>query len=129
MYFLVSFIRSSRTFSAINVIIGTLIGFIAGIYLPIGMLPDIIQKGMKCLPVMHGCAIMREIFVVDAIEKVFNGAPETVINEYKEYMGIRIAFGNNTINLNGQLLILIGSGIFFILLTLLMIKKRKITDR
>lgn len=50
MLFLVSFFDSNNAFATASTIIGTLIGFLTGIYVPIGSLPGTIQTVIKVFP-------------------------------------------------------------------------------
>lgn len=51
--FLVSFFRSANAFTTASTVIGTMIGFLTGIYLPIGQLPGGVQWAIKLFPVSH----------------------------------------------------------------------------
>ena len=61
--FIVSLFSSEKAFSTASTIVGTLIGFITGIYLPISMLPDSVQIIVKLFPTSHGISILRQIFM------------------------------------------------------------------
>ncbi|GKX67165.1 ABC transporter permease [Inconstantimicrobium mannanitabidum] len=129
IYFICVFIHTSSAFSAMNTIVGTLVGFISGMYLPMGMLPELVQKGVKLFPIVYGTSLMREVYVKDAIDVVFKGAPASAINKYKEYMGISVSWGSNSVDSFEKISILIGSSFLFILLALLVLQKRRIRDR
>lgn len=129
VYFVGTFIHSSSAFSALSTIVGTLVGFIAGMYLPMGVLPEMVQKVVKCFPIVYGTSLMRGIYVQDAMNGVFVGAPVEVIKKYTEYMGITLSWGTQQVGNLYKTLILLGSGIIFILLSVLVLKNRKISDR
>ena len=50
--FLVSFFRSSNAFATASTILGTLIGFVTGIYLPVGQLPDAVGWIVKLFSIL-----------------------------------------------------------------------------
>ena len=50
MFFITSFFKSQNAFATASTIIGTLIGFLTGIYLPIGSLPSAVQMIVKLFP-------------------------------------------------------------------------------
>ena len=54
---LVSFFKTSNAFAAASTVIGTLLGFLAGIYIPIGGLPDYINQLSSCsrFPIQPHC--------------------------------------------------------------------------
>jgi len=123
------FIRSTSAYGAFTTTIGTLIGFIAGIYLPIGSLPDYVQKVLKAFPVLYGTAAVREVYTEAALLEIFKGAPEEVINGYKVFMGIRIEWGDRGVSLFMCLLLLVGSGILFTIIAIGLLSKKKTSDR
>lgn len=129
VYFLGAFIRSLSAFSALSTVVGTLVGFISGIYLPMGNLPEVVQKVVKCFPIVYGTSLMREVYVKNAMSNVFNGAPIEVIERYTEYMGITLSWGTQEVGDIYKILILLGSGVFFILISVLLLKNRKIVYR
>lgn len=129
VFFIATFVHSTNAFSSISTIIGTLIGFIAGMYLPMGLLPNMVQKIVKLFPIVYGTSLMRGVYVKDAIENVFNGAPVEIINEYTDYMGITLSLGGQYINDTKKVLILLGSGFIFIVLSSIVLKKKNIKDR
>lgn len=129
VFFIATFVHSTNAFSSISTIIGTLIGFIAGMYLPMGLLPNMVQKIVKLFPIVYGTSLMRGVYVKDAMENVFNGAPVEIINEYTDYMGITLSLGGQYINDTKKVLILLGSGFIFIVLSSIVLKKKNIKDR
>lgn len=121
--------KSTSSYGTFNTMLGTVIGFAAGIYLPIGSLPETLQNVLKFFPVLHGTAMVREVYTRDAINKGFAGMPLTVIEDYKKYMGITIYAGDEKINLGMSLLILLGSGLIFIILAAILLSKKQTSDR
>jgi multidrug/hemolysin transport system permease protein len=51
MLFVVSFMKNIQAFSVVSTIIGTLIGFVTGAYIPVGILPEGVQLVSNVLPV------------------------------------------------------------------------------
>lgn len=129
IFLIAVFVHSTSAFSALSTVVGTLIGFVAGIYLPMGLLPEMVQKVLKFFPVLYGTALIRDIYVEDAIKTVFNGLPSEAVAQYKEYMGITLYWGKNQVSALYEVLILLGSGVIFILLATFILGKRKGKDR
>lgn len=129
IFFIISFIHTSAAFSAANTLIGTLIGFIIGMYVPMGDLPSMVQQVLKFLPIVCGASLMREVFMNDSITSIFNGQPQVIINKYTDNMGVTISWGGQPVDDLYKVLILLVSGIIFILLSALVLKNRKIADR
>lgn len=128
MFLIACFVHSSSAWSGINTIVGTLIGFVGAIYLPMGMLPEGVQNVLKCFPVLHGTAMMREVCTARALEKTFNGFPVEVIAECKKAMGITIEMGNSEAQALWQVVFLLGCGIITIMISVLIFKKHKIYE-
>lgn len=129
VFFLTTFIHSSSSFSSLNIILGTLIGFIAAIYLPLGLLPEFMQKLLKCFPVFYGASLLREVYSHTLLDNLFANFPSSSLTDYANYMAITISWGDHTISMLTSLLILVGSGILFILLSTLVLYYKKGTDR
>lgn len=129
VFFIATFIHTNSVFSALSTILGTLIGFISGIYLPMGALPNMVQKVVKCFPIAYGTSLMREVYVKDAMDKVFSGAPAKILNEYTNYMGITVSIGEKQVDSLEKVLILLGSSFIFIILSVVILTNKNIKDR
>lgn len=123
------FIRTTNAYGAFTTTIGTLIGFIAGIYLPMGSLPDYVQNVLKVFPVLYGTAAIREVYTEVALIDIFYGAPEEMIKGYKVFMGISIEWGSQEVSLLMCLRLLLGSGILFTIIASILLSKKKTSDR
>lgn len=105
-YFLALLVRSASAWNGILTIIGTLVGFLGGIYLPMSMLSEKVQNVLKCLPVLHGASMMRQICTARAVSDTFKGLPEEAEGLFREWMGITLTWEGETIPLGNQLLVL-----------------------
>ena len=61
MFFLVSFFKTQNSFGVASTVLGTLIGFLMGIYVPIGVLPGAVQTVIKIFPISHAAALFRQV--------------------------------------------------------------------
>lgn len=129
VFFITNFVHSQSAFSGLSTIIGTLVGFLAGIYLPLGMLPEKVQNILKCFPLLHGCSSLRDLLTRDILAKTFADCPEELISGYKEAMGITILHGGDTIPDTFQVAFLIISGIIFLGAAALLQRKRNVMSR
>ena len=96
MVFATSFIRSQNAFSALSAVIGTLIGFLMGIYIPIGTLPDAVQWIIRLFPMSHAASMFRQILADGPLRALFEGAPPEVLEGFRETYGIVFAYGDYT---------------------------------
>ena len=85
---LVSFFKTSNAFAAASTVIGTLLGFLAGIYIPIGGLPDYIQAVVKLFPVSHSAALFRQILMEAPLLEAFSNAPIAMKQAFQIDMGM-----------------------------------------
>lgn len=123
--FIVSFFKSSNAFATASTILGTLIGFLTGIYLPIGVLPEGVQLIVKCFPVSHAAALFRQVMMDYPISKSFAGAPEQIINEFNESMGVTFKFSDTAVTPLTSIIILLATAAVFYTLSLINISRKQ----
>ena len=128
-YLLALFIHSESAWSSIFTIIGTLVGFVGAIYLPMSMLPEGVSRVLKCLPVLHGAAMMRTVCTEDAITKTFDGLPPIAGDLFREQMGVSVFMNDKEITLQYQILFMIICAIIAIIVSAWISKGRKLKDR
>lgn len=128
-YLLALLVHSGSAWGGLQTIMGTLVGFVGAIYLPVSMLPDGVMKVLKCLPVIHGAAMMREVCIQDALEKTFAGLPEVAMDIFKEKMGVSIMIKGEKADLSYQILFLLIYAIIAVALSAVITKRRKLHDR
>ncbi len=122
--FIVSFFKSHSAFSTATTIIGTLIGFLTGIYLPIGALPEAVQTVIKVFPVSHAASLFRQVLMEAPMQASFDGIPVNYLNDFKEYMGVTFNFGGSEVTPVVSIIILIGTAILFYGLSLLNMSRK-----
>lgn len=128
-YLLALLVHSNSAWGGLQTIVGTLVGFIGAIYLPVSMLSDGVMKVLKCFPVLHGAAMMREICIRDALDVTFYGLPEVAKDIFKEKMGVTIFIGGNKAGMWQQVLFLFGYGIIAVAISVMITRKRRLRDR
>ncbi len=118
--FFLLFVKSEKTASTITTVIGTLVGFIAGVYVPIGVMPEFIQKVMKVMPITYSATLFKQLFIEEPIKLVFKKSSD--IYEFNKMMGNVIYIGDYQITYSNILLILIITSIIFFMLSIIKIK-------
>jgi len=121
---LISFFKSQNAFGTASSILGTLIGFLTGIYMPIGALPGPVQWFIKLFPVSHAALLIRRVMTEDALERVFRGAPAFAEQGFREAMGIDFRFGGQVLPGYASLLMLVGSALLFYALSILRFSRK-----
>jgi multidrug/hemolysin transport system permease protein len=126
VFFIVSFIHSSNAFATVSTILGTLIGFLTGIYIPIGQLPEGVQSVVKVFPVSHAGALFRQVMMARPMEQTFAGAPASEVQSFEISMGVVFQFGDEiTTPLFSVIVLVVTAAVFFTLATLVLSKKNK----
>jgi multidrug/hemolysin transport system permease protein len=123
--FIVSLFRSTNAFATASTIIGTMIGFLTGIYLPVGQLPDAVQWIVKIFPVSHAAAMLRQAMMAEPVSRTFAGAPEQTVSQFKAMMGVTLMFGGKSISNLVSIIILLASALLFFALALMNLSRKK----
>jgi len=118
VFFIVTFFKSNSGFSAASTVIGTLIGFLTGIYIPVGRLPESIQNVIKIFPVSHSAALFRQIMMESPMNSVFRSAPVSAVSDFKDIMGVTFSFGSIEFTPFMHILVLVITGIIFYILAI-----------
>lgn len=128
-YLLAMFIHSYSAWGGILTIVGTLVGFAGGIYLPMSAFSEKLQTVLKCLPVLHGISMMRRVCLGEITETTFQGMPSQVVEIFQEKMGILLTAGEDAISMGASVFVLLLYGILAMGIAVMINKKRKLRDR
>ena len=129
MYMLALFVKSSSAWGGIGTVVGTLVGFVGAIYLPMGNLPSGVAEVLKYIPILHGTSLMRKVCCKEAIQMTFADMPQEVIDGYREYMGISVMMGGTEVQNVFQILFLCICGVAAFLVIAILTKRKSISDR
>lgn len=129
MYMLAMFVKSSSAWGGIATVVGTLVGFVGAIYLPMGSLPDGVANVLKYIPILHGTSLVRKVCCKEAMQITFAGIPQEVLDAYQEHMGITIWMDGVEVSEGMQMLFLGVCGVVAFLLIAILTKKKSINDR
>lgn len=77
MIFIISFVKSMNAFGAVSSIVGTLIGFISGIYIPLSALDPFTQNVAALMPFSHMTLYLRKILIG---KDIINFIPDEALN-------------------------------------------------
>jgi multidrug/hemolysin transport system permease protein len=124
VFFIVTSISSINAFSAVSTILGTLIGFITGTYMNIGILPAAVQWAVRLFPISHAASLLRQIMMRVPTEITFAGAPEDAVTQFNENMGVVFYFGAYETPWFVSVLVLLVTTAVFYALAILNMKKR-----
>ena len=96
MFLATSLIKSSGAYSSMSAVVGALIGFIMGIYIPIGTLPGTVQWVVRLFPMSHAGSMFRQIMADGPLQALFAYAPPEALAEFQEMYGIVLVYGGYT---------------------------------
>lgn len=97
-FFIISLVKSASSVNALNTIIGTLIGFLAGIYVPFAAFSDQVANIFKFNPAAHIVVGIRSVLMDPAIDYVFRGAPEGIEASYTLNYGVVMTWFGETLS-------------------------------
>lgn len=132
MFFVTSLLNTSSAFSAFSTVIGTLIGFIMGIYMPVGNLPEGVQWVVKLFPGTYSASALRTLLMDDLLDETFSSMPAVIPEGYEgftradfeQFMGVNFKFGDHTTNLTTAIIVMAATAVIFYLLSILSVGKK-----
>lgn len=126
MFFITTFVRSTSAFSTVSTITGTMIGFLAGIYVPIGVLPKSVQYVIEFFPTSHSAVLLRQVFMETPLTSVFQHAPSEALAEYNRVFGVEFIVGGKPLPDQWMLLYLVAATLVFVVLSIVRIRHMKL---
>lgn len=129
MYLAALFVKSSSAWSGVGTIVGTLVGFIGAIYLPMGELPKGVATALKYFPVLHGTSLLRKVCCTEVLSSVFEGLPAEALAYYREYMGIDVVMNDYNAGTRFQILFLCICGMIALAAVIVTARRNHISDR
>lgn len=123
--FIISFLKTNSAYSAASMIVGTLIGFLVGAYIPIGNLPENVQWLVKYFPCAHSAVLYRQLLMKDSIKENFANQPTAVLKETKEILGVVFVYNGHTASAWMSVVALLITGVVFYLLAVLVLIRKE----
>ncbi|WP_314145996.1 ABC transporter permease [uncultured Leifsonia sp.] len=93
--FVVTFLRSSGAFATLSTVVGTIIGFLAGAYIPSGTLPAGVVNVMNALPFAQAALLLRGPYTEQAVDALTAGPHgDAAAATVRAYYGISASIGD-----------------------------------
>jgi len=125
VFLLTAFSKSREAFSAFSSVIGALIGFIMGVYIPIGQLPDSVQWLIRIFPMSHAASMYRQLLADHELQNLFANAPAEALYGLREFFGVVFVFGDYTSSFWMSALWLMLSTIVFFAASVVVMSRRR----
>ena len=121
--FAVSFVRTAGAYSALSTIVGTILGFLAGAYIPVGALPEGVRTVVSALPFMQAALPIRQEMTADSLQVLAADQPAAA-TELEEIFGITASVGDWAVTNTYVVFILAAMTVVFTLLAAVQIRRR-----
>jgi len=125
VYFIAVFVKTVNAFSALSTVVGTMIGFLMGIYIPIGQLPGAVQWVIKCFPMTHAASMFRQVLADGELAVLFAGAPPESLDRFRETFGVVFSYGGFTSSFWFSAAVLAATTAVFYIASLALMKARR----
>lgn len=122
-YVITANLKTMSAFSGFSTIVGTLIGFLAGIYIPIGLLPSYLQKIITLFPTTQATVLLKDLLMKDVLESMQQIMPIKDYQELVYMLGVKLQWNGHSLSPTFSWGYLIGLTI--ILVGIILIKHRK----
>ena len=120
---IVSGVRTAGAFSALATIVGTVLGFVAGAYIPVGSLPDSVGNVINALPFGQAGMMLRRDFTAESLSVMTGGIPEAE-DALRQVYGIDAFVGDWLVPAGVAIVILVSLTILCTALAALRIRAR-----
>lgn len=124
VYAMTSFLRSTGAFSGFFTVVSVLIGFLAGIYMPMGTMPAAMQTIGTLVPASHMAALFRDSLAGDALDGVFAGAPAETLDSFRAEMGFDLSLGGFQFDAGTSMLYVLGITALFFVIAVMGLRRR-----
>jgi len=124
-FFIIMPLKTNSSLMVVNTILNTLIGFFAGLYVPLGFLSEGIGNVIKIFPLSQAAALLRQVIMTNFMRDAFHLAPARSIADIRKNYGIDIVIGNHIFTTYEMLAILILFGLIFYVGSVVYLIKRK----
>ncbi|MBO4616967.1 MAG: ABC transporter permease [Lachnospiraceae bacterium] len=104
MGLIVSFFKTGNAFSGLSLMVGSTIGFLNGLYVPMGSLPSKVQTVVKCLPFGHVASVLRKIIMKESLDMCESGAGADAVNGLRSMFGVDLLWGGKVIKTEASLI-------------------------
>lgn len=121
--FVVSFLRTTGAYSGLSTLVGTLTGFVAGAYIPVGAFPDAVRDAVSALPFAQSAMLVRREFAAGPLDRLTDGSPDAHA-ELQQVFGLELQVGTATVPVWLAAVVLVVVAVAFTVLAATRIRSR-----
>lgn len=92
--FVMTFVSSNSSYTAVSTIVGTLLGFLAGAYLPLGLVSKSIGNVLNVLPFSPAAMLIRRPLTEESLAAI-SGDMSEAQKQISEYYGVNLLVGDH----------------------------------
>lgn len=119
IFLIIAFVKSNNAFGAISTVFGSIIGFLMGVYVPIGNLGTVATI-IKLFPFAHPAVLLRQVMMEQAV-----GDLSYVPTEDLQFLGVQFAYGDYVMPFSVHLLLMMIVTVVFFGLGVMAFSKKK----
>jgi len=117
-------IKDIHAYSGLASAISALIGFLLGVFVPMGQLPGFAQWFIRLFPLSHSASMFRQVLADDQLTRLFYHTPAQYLEGFRRHFGVVITYGNFEPGFWFSALVLMSSTVLFFALGLFIVTKR-----
>lgn len=121
--FVASFIRTTGAFSGLATIVGTVVGFLAGAFIAVGLFPEAVRNTINVLPFAQSAMLMRREFTAETLATLVGDRPEAIAG-LSAFYGITLFVGDWEVTVPAVIVVLAAFAVVFAALATLRIRAR-----
>lgn len=125
VFFITSLLKTLNAYSMVSLIVGVLIGFLSGVYIPVGQLSDEIGMVVKVFPVSYAASYFRILMTEAPIDAALSGAPAEMAEELRETLGVYYNFDGVYTTWETAVIVMLITAVVFFVLTWIHFSMRK----
>lgn len=122
--FLVLFVNTQNAFSTLGTLVGTVLGFLCGVYVPVGVLPSFAQNLVMYFPISHTTVLLRDAFMSNSLMTVFDGVPATDVEAYKINYGVVYDINGHLLSSTTSIIIILVTIVALSISSIMIFKKK-----
>lgn len=136
LFLVAMYIRQPGAYNTFTGIVSALVGFVTGVFIPLGVFPGGVQALFGILPVNHGATLMRQVMTDAPMAAVFGGVSDQTVkgtfmtaveisSVYAAENGISILWDGEPISKAVMLSFVLGTGSLCAMVAVFLMQHRK----